>query len=292
MKNLYYLIIVLFVFSSTVFAKKKSIEVIPEGKVYIYKKQKDQSREIEIYFPKNHDVFKKKVPGIIMFHGGGWGGGHRRQFRHLCHYFSNRGIVAATVTYKLAEKSNKENISRKRVCITDAKSAIRWYKENASKLGIDPKRIIAGGGSAGGHISLLATINSGLNDPADSKEYDTNVVAYLLFNPALGKADVKDPEVDFMKHLNAKFSPAIVFFGNKDKWLEGWDPAYKKMKDLGIQNVQYWSAKGQGHSFFNKQPWKDITVLAADRFLTKLGYVEGQPKETTHTSKGKLVKMP
>lgn len=217
-----------------------------------------------------------------MFHGGGWGSGSRVMFSYQCNYFASRGLVAATVTYKLAEKAvankTKGTESRKRVCITDAKSAIRWYKQNADELGIDPKRIIAGGGSAGGHISLLATTNPGLNDPGDPKEYDTTVAAYLLFNPALSNGDAKDPQVDFLRHLKADFPPAIVFFGSEDNWMKkGWVPASKKMKSLGIKSTDLRIAEGMGHAFFNRQPWADITLIAADKFLKEHDFIEGEP---------------
>ncbi len=265
-------------------AKKVNSADAPVGKVHIYKNKGDTAREIEIFFPKDHAPATKAVPGIIMFHGGGWGGGHRKQFRYLCHYFSTRGLVAATVTYKLAAKAgNKNNVkgteSRKRVCITDAKSAIRWYKENAKKLGIDPLKIIAGGGSAGGHISLLATTNPGLNDPSDAKKYDATVAAYLLFNPALSASDAKDPQVDFLQHLKDDLPPAMVFFGSEDTWLKkGWKAASAKMTSLKISDsVEVRIANGQGHGFFNRQPWTDVTLIEADRFLTALGYLEGDP---------------
>ncbi len=265
-------------------AKKVNSADAPVGKVHIYKNKGDTAREIEIFFPKDHAPQTKAVPGIIMFHGGGWGGGHRKQFRYLCHYFSTRGLVAATVTYKLAAKAgNKNNVkgtkSRKRVCITDAKSAIRWYKENAKKLGIDPLKIIAGGGSAGGHISLLATTNPGLNDPSDTKKYDATVAAYLLFNPALSASDAKDPQVDFLQHLKDDLPPAMVFFGSEDTWLKkGWKAASAKMTSLKISDsVEVRIANGQGHGFFNRQPWTDVTLIEADRFLTALGYLEGDP---------------
>ena len=94
----------------------------PEGKTYVYKETNGVSRELEIYFPKTKQGSKKPVPGIIMFHGGGWGGGTRDQFRYLCHYFASRGLVTATVTYKLAPKARPEEAksteSRKRVCPT------------------------------------------------------------------------------------------------------------------------------------------------------------------------------
>ena len=255
---------------------------VPKGKVYVYKQVDGVNREMEIYFPKGHDASKKTVPGIIMFHGGGWGGGSRVAVSYQCDYFANRGMVAATVTYRLRTKEDRaaltEGQSTKRVCIPDVKSAIRWFKQNAQELGVDPNRIVAGGGSAGGHISLLGTTNPGLNDPNDPKGFDASVAAYVLFNPALSTSDAKDPDVDFLRHLKADFGPAIVFFGSKDKWLiNGWAPAAAKMKSLGITSVQIQIAEGQTHAFFNKQPWKDITLIAADRFLTELGYLQGKP---------------
>ena len=264
---------------------------IPEGKIYTYKEEDGVTREMEIHFPKDHDAATELVPGIIMFHGGGWGGGKRDQFRYLCHYFADRGLVAATVSYRLATKADNGKGSRKRVCITDAKSAIRWYKKNAETLGVDPQRIIAGGGSAGGHVSLLATTNPELNDPQDNREHDTSVVAYLLFNPALGMADAKDSEVDFLQHIRPDFSPAIVFFGSEDeKWLKGWNAAYEKMQLLNIHSVEVWIAEDQEHSFFNKQPWQDMTIRASDEFLKDLGLIKGEPTLVPPKTQGKLVK--
>ena len=264
---------------------------IPEGEIYSYKEEDGVTREMEIHFPKDHNAATKSVPGIIMFHGGGWGGGKRDQFRYLCHYFAKRGLVAATVSYRLATKADNGEGSRKRVCVRDAKSAIRWYKQNAEKLGIDVHRIIAGGGSAGGHVSLLATTNPELNDPHDNREHDTSVVAYLLFNPALGMADAKDSEVDFLQHIRPDFPPAIVFFGSEDeKWLKGWNAAYTKMQSLDIRSVELWIAEAQEHSFFNKQPWQDMTIRASDEFLKALGFIQGEPTLMLPKTPKKLVK--
>jgi len=293
MKQISLIIISIFALSS-LHAEQVNSADAPEGKVHIYKQEGDTAREMEIFFPKDHDPATKAVPGIIMFHGGGWGGGHRKQFRYLCHYFSTRGLVAATVTYKLAPKARTEKTkgtaSRKRVCITDAKSAIRWYKQNAKELGIDPRKIVAGGGSAGGHISLLATTNPGLNDPRDSKKYDTTVAAYLLFNPALSAADAKDSEVDFLQHLKDDLPPAIVFFGSEDTWLKkGWKAASAKISSLNIaDSVEVRIADGQRHAFFNRQPWTDVTLIEADRFLKALGYLEGDPTLTMPKTGEKL----
>lgn len=106
---------------------------------------------------------------------------HRLQFRlahparhAACAYFASRGLVCATVEYQLpnqaAIRAMPAGQSHRRLCVTDAKSSIRWFKAHAAELGVDPERVIAGGGSAGAHISAIATMNPGLNDPADPDE--------------------------------------------------------------------------------------------------------------------------
>jgi acetyl esterase/lipase len=179
--------------------------------------------------------------------------------------------------------------TRKRVCVTDAKSAIRWFKQHAPELGVDPTRIITGGGSAGGHVSALATLNPGLNDPADPKDIDTSVVAYLWFNPAFAKDDLKDHEIDVLAHMKADLAPAISFFGDRDTWKQGWDTAYAKWQSLGVKTIDLQIAPGQAHSFFNTDPWQTVTLIAADRFLVKLGLLTGEPTKVMPASGEKLV---
>ena len=80
----------------------------PDGKVYAYKEIDGIKRELEIYFPERHDLSGDPVPAIIFFHGGGWGGGTRDAFKYQCDYFASRGLVAVTVTYRLAAKQARE----------------------------------------------------------------------------------------------------------------------------------------------------------------------------------------
>jgi hypothetical protein len=263
------------------------------GKLYVYKTSAGKPRQMEIYFPPNHDPAKARVPGLILFHGGGWGGGTLAQFRTACAYFASRGLVCATAEYQMLSKADAAKLpageTRKRVCVTDAKSAIRWFKQKAPELGIDPRRIITGGGSAGGHVSALATLNPGLNDPADPNDFDTGVVAYLWFNPAFSPDDSADAEVDVLRHLKPTLAPAIAFFGTQDGWKKGWDAAHEKLKSLGNTTTELWLAEGQGHSFFNKDPWQTVTLIAADRFLVQQGLLTGEPTLSPPASGEKLV---
>jgi acetyl esterase len=268
----------------------------PAGKPYIYKESAGKPRQMEIYFPPNHDLTKAKAPGMILFHGGAWGSGSLGQFRIACAYFASRGLVCATAEYQMLSKADAAKLpageTRKRVCVTDAKSAIRWFKQHASELGIDPQRIITGGGSAGGHISALATMNPGLNDPADPKDIDTSVVAYVWFNPAFATDDHKDPEIDILKHLKADLPPAIAFFGDKDTWKKGWDVAHAKWKSLGTKTIDLQIAPGQTHSFFNGGAWQTVTLIAADQFLVKHGLLTSEPTKAMPATGEKLVPTP
>jgi hypothetical protein len=99
----------------------------------------------------------------------------------------------------------------------------------------------------------------------------------LLFNPALSAADAEYPEVDALKYIKADFPPAIVFFGTDDKWKKGWDTAHDKLKNLGAgDRIHLWLAEGEEHAFFNVQPWKDLVIIEADRFLVSLGLLKGE----------------
>jgi acetyl esterase/lipase len=265
----------------------------PAGKTYTYKQSAGQPRHMEIFFPPNHDPSKSKVPGLILFHGGGWGGGTLAQFRVACAYFASRGLVCATAEYQMLSAADAKKLpageTRKRVCVTDAKSAIRWFKQHATELGIDSHRIITGGGSAGGHISALATLNPGLNDPADPKDIDTSVVAYLWFNPAFAPDDDKDAEIDVLCYVKPDLAPAVVFFGDQDNWKSGWDIANAKWKSIGNHTIHLQIGPGQSHGFFNKDPWQTLTLIAADRFLVKLGLLTGEPTKTPPASGEKLI---
>ena len=52
---------------------------------------------------------------------------------------------------------------------------------------------------------------------------------------------------------------------------------HTKMRSLGINTVELHIEPGQGHGFFNKEPFQTTTLHAADRFLARLGLLSGEP---------------
>lgn len=108
-------------------------------------------------------------PALVFIHGGGWRGGHRIGYAKAIEAAAQRGYVAVTVSYRLT----KADASGKLVHqfpeqVHDVKCAVRWLRANAEKYKVDPKRIGATGGSAGGHLSLML----GLTDASAKLEGD------------------------------------------------------------------------------------------------------------------------
>ena len=88
-----------------------------------------------------------KLPAVVCIHGGGFRAGDRKGYDGLCKKLAERGYVAVTVTYRLAPKYQFP------AAVYDVKAAVRWVRANAEKYQIDPERIAALGGSAGGHLA-------------------------------------------------------------------------------------------------------------------------------------------
>jgi acetyl esterase len=167
--------------------------------------------------------------------------------------------------------------------VKDARSAFRWVRSHANELGIDPAKIAAGGGSAGGHLAAaLATLDD-VNDAKDDPSVSTKPAALLLFNPAVKLDFRRATEVAASKqeellkvspyhHLKTGHPPTIIFHGDADTTVPI-DTAHAyaaKMKELGgscVVDVY----PGEGHSFFNREPSYSKTLQKAETFLAQQG---------------------
>src|SRR2546425_12315614 len=121
---------------------------LPGAEVEAYKTVGDTKLNLYVYYPPGHKASDKRA-AIVFFFGGGWTGGSPGQFEQHCKHLASRGMVAMTADYRVASRNQVKAVS----CVADAKSAIRFVRQEAARLGIDPNRIAAGGGSAGGHIA-------------------------------------------------------------------------------------------------------------------------------------------
>jgi len=254
---------------------------VPPGKVFVYKTSHGRPQNMEVYFPEKQGTATHKAPGVLLFHGGSWRAGDLIQFRYACEYFAKRGLVAATANYYIlsdaAAKALPGEVSRKRVCVTDAASALRWFKQHADEFGMDSNRVVIGGGSAGGHIALLATLQRDLDDPADPKGIDTSVAGYLFFCSAF-TTDGKDNDksVDAFAQLKPGIAPSLFLFGEQDSWLPATQKLVPALRQTGAR-AELLVADKVSHMFFRNPGWYDCSLVECDRFLVSLGLLSGEP---------------
>jgi acetyl esterase/lipase len=92
-------------------------------------------------------------PGVIVIHGGGWVEGDKEHMlEEYCLPFVRRGMVVANVEYRLA------NSAPAPAAVHDVLKAAQWFEDHAAQFHVDRKRIIATGGSAGGHLALMTAM--------------------------------------------------------------------------------------------------------------------------------------
>ncbi len=100
-------------------------------------------------------------PLIVYIHGGGWSRGDARgsgaftDFPAVLASVAAHGYVVASVNYRLSSEAPFP------AAIQDVKAAIKFLRRHAAAYGIDPKRVIVWGGSAGGHLAGLAATTCG-----------------------------------------------------------------------------------------------------------------------------------
>ena len=130
----------------------------------IYKKTPQGELALHFSFPVDWKSADKR-PAIVFFFGGGWKNGSYLQFVAQSDYFASRGMVAASADYRI--ESIHHTTPDK--CVEDAKSAVRYLRQHASELGIDPGKVVAGGGSAGGHIAACTALIDAFDAETDDK---------------------------------------------------------------------------------------------------------------------------
>ncbi len=237
-------------------------------------------RELKLFIENPSDwTANDKRPTLVFFHGGGWKGGFAKQFTPHSRYFSERGLVCIQVQYRTLGASPAPPL----VCVQDAKSALRYVRAHATELGVDPNRIGAGGGSAGGHLAAFTSMVEGLDDPADDLSVSPRAAALLLFNPVFdngpggfGYERIGDRYGEFSPAHNVSKDdpPAIVFLGTADNLIPV-ETARKFKADMEKVGVRcdlhlYEDAV---HGFFNNAPYLEQTIAQCDKFLVSLGWL-------------------
>ncbi len=242
---------------------------------------------------------------IIFFHGGGWVNGSYTMFSSQAKYFAEHDIACFLAEYRLYNTDG----TIPRIALEDAKSCVRYIRENAEALNINPDQIITAGASAGGHLATAVNLCDEIYDTTDNLAVSCGSIAQLLFNPVVhngpdygenneiegygyyeednyGYGSVAEYWEQFSPMNNVKegVPPTLFLLGDSDKLIPVAvaDEFQRLIQEVGgVCEVRIY--EGQEHSFFaHDNQTKDaeyfaITLREAHLFLQDLGILDCDP---------------
>jgi acetyl esterase/lipase len=164
----------------------------------------DTQRELlcDVWRPSSGDVSGLT---FVYFHGSGWWIGDKDMLtRHFFRHLVAQGHTVMDVAYRLIPEVDIFGM------VGDAKRAVAWMKANADRYGVDPEKIVLGGGSAGAHIALLAgyTPEHPELTPEDLKKADLSVCGMITYYAPTDL--VAGYEIYDVKKLSAKQPPVPI----------------------------------------------------------------------------------
>jgi acetyl esterase/lipase len=241
---------------------------IPEGviekKDIEYGKVGERSLLLDLYMPEKLD---KPVPGLIFIHGGGWKSGGRTDYKYYAVRYARRGFVVASISYRFAQDAPFP------AAVQDAKCAVRWMRANAAKYNVNPDKIAAIGGSAGGYLSMMVGYSSDvpeLEGNGGNPGVSSRVQAVVdLYGPCdvdceearnvdvvksfMGKAYDQDPKLyekaSPIRYVTKDDPPTLVFQGTIDETVPQAqsDTLVAKLKEIGVP-CEYVKFEGWPHT--------------------------------------------
>jgi len=266
---------------------------MPEARVETYKSVDGVDLNVWIFEPDGHQASDNR-PAIVFFFGGGFRGGSPGQFRNQAKHLASRGMVAISADYRVLSRHGVKPDK----CFEDAKAAVRWIRVNAGRLGIDPDRIAAGGGSAGGYLAVATATLPGHDNPAGDTTISSQPNALALFNPGTvrapvaGKLEISEERIAQLRarfgpdlismspyhQLKADLPPSIIFHGKADTTIPyiTVEIFAEKANALGAR-CELVGYDGEVHGFFNHgrgdgSAYTD-TVRRMDDFFVSLGWL-------------------
>lgn len=108
---------------------------------------------LSLLLPKKPTV-PEPLPMIVYIHGGGYRSGHHRDgVRVLTDLVATGRYAGASIGYRLTNEVVWP------APYEDCRQALGWIRAHAGDLGIDARRIVAYGHSAGGHMALMLAVD-------------------------------------------------------------------------------------------------------------------------------------
>ena len=269
----------------------------PEPQRIVYKTTEDaKGKPVDLHL----FVFKPEGwkasdtrPVIVCFFGGGWVSGTPAQFYPHCRDLAAKGMVAISAEYRVESKHG----TAPQACVEDGKSAIRYVREHAKELGINPDKIIAAGGSAGGHVAASTGILKGYEAKGEDQAISSVPNLMVLFNPVIdtsaqtgyGAKKVGDEPLTLSPlHQAHQDAPAsLILHGDADTTvnIDSVRRYVKRCEELGVESrlVAY---EGATHGFFNHSDFRKPKQGTPDYYAMTMGEVVAFLKKHAYLEAG------
>lgn len=254
----------------------------------VYKQVDTLHLKMEIYEPPDMNI-NTKHKAIVFFFGGGWTKGSVAQFRSQAAYFAGKGLVCFLPDYRVESRNHTTPFE----ALKDAKSAVRFIKQNAGRFHIDSSKIAAAGGSAGGQLAAATALIADHNEATDNQAISPVPDALILFNPVIdngpggfGYERIGDayPHFSPLHNIRKGAPPTLIMLGKEDHLIPVATAEYYKtvMERTGgrCDLVLYENA---GHGFFNpnkehNNTFYKETLQQTEQFLRSLNYITPGPE--------------
>ena len=230
-------------------------EIGKPDEVVVYRSTTEAELKLEIFRPRDWKQGDRR-PAILFFFGGGWTGGTTRQFHPQATRLAGLGMVACCADYRVSSRHKTSPFE----AVKDSKAAMRWLWRNAREQGVDRERIVASGGSAGGHLAACTGLVRGHDEVKEGEPFFIPA-AMVLFNPVIdtskkgygyNKLKERYRELSPVEHVHEQAVPTLVLVGSADTTtpVTGHKLFAERMqeKKRSCELVIY---EAQKHGFFN-----------------------------------------
>jgi len=244
----------------------------------VYKRVRGLELSLFVFEPEGHKATDSRAC-FITIHGGGWTGGNPQRMYPFAAHYSKLGLVGISVQYRLHSAKTGVSVFD---CVKDARSAVRYVKQHAKELGVDPQKVIVSGGSAGGHLAAATALFDTVTEDGEDTAVSATPAALVLLFPVIdcskegyGQAKIGDrwQELSPVHHLRAGLPPTITFHGTGDTVTPfiGAKTFHESMLKAGNKSELVINDGGVHGYLMRDKALLDDTLARSDAFLAGLG---------------------
>jgi acetyl esterase/lipase len=194
-------------------------------------------------------------------------------------HFAKKGWLGISMQYRIAKPERNTTVFD---AVRDGRSAVRYLRAHAAELGIDPDKIVVGGRSAGGHISVSTALFDGVDEPGEDTAVSCVPNALVLCSAVLdtstegyGNAVIGDrwQELSPVHHVRAGLPPMIVLHGIRDTTtpVAGAKAFAEKMSAAGNTCELILSKRGSHSYMMRTEALFQEAMQQTETFLAKAG---------------------